>query len=54
MTKDEAIERLQECQWNGDTEAAHGKADDVLCDLLLSLGYKDVVEEWDKVDKWYS
>ena len=39
---------------NGDTEAAHSNADKVLCDLLVSLGYKDVVEDYQRVEKWYA
>lgn len=37
-----------------DPESAHGWADQYLCDLLDTLGYKDVVEAWNKVDKWYA
>ena len=37
-----------------DPELAHGWADQYLCDLLDTLGYKDVVEAWNKVDKWYA
>ena len=54
MTREEAISRLKGLQGDGDTEAAHGLADEVLCVLLRSLGYEDVVAEWDKVDKWYA
>ena len=54
MTKEEAIKTLEEAQNNFDTENAHRKADGVLCKLLESLGYEDVVNEWCKVEKWYS
>lgn len=54
MTREEAIEKLKECQKNRDIEAAHSDADDVLCKLLSSLGYADVIEQWEKVDKWYA
>ena len=54
MTREEAIAELIECQNNGDTEAAHGIADDVLCRLLDSLGYGDVVAEYHKVAKWFA
>ena len=54
MTREQAIEKLREAQTTGDSEGAHSAADDVLCELLVSLGYKDVVDEWDKVDKWYA
>jgi hypothetical protein len=32
----------------------HVDADEVLCELLTSLGHEDVVEEYRKIDKWYS
>lgn len=54
MTREDAIAKLKAAQRSGDTEAAHCDADDVLCDLLRSLGYGDVVDEWSYVDKWYA
>lgn len=52
--REDAIEELRKWQKSDDEEAAHINADGVLCDLLISLGYEDVVNEWEKVDKWYS
>jgi hypothetical protein len=54
MDRQEAIKQLKEAQLNGDTETAHADADDVLCELLKSLGYSDVVEEYNKVSKWFA
>ena len=54
MTREEALAQLAECQANGDTEVAHPEADSVLCKLLTTLGYDDVVAEYDKVDKWFA
>ena len=54
MTKDEAIKRLKEEQDDGDIEGAHMNADAILCSLLSSLGYSDVVEEYEKISKWYA
>lgn len=54
MTKEKAIQMLKQEQQNFDIEAAHAKADDILCKLLISLGYQDVVAEYNKVDKWYA
>ncbi len=51
---DRAIERLKSLQGSGDAEIAHSEADRVLIDLLLELNFDDVVEEWQKVDKWYA
>lgn len=54
MNKDEAIAKLKALQGSGDWEAAHGDADQVLCDFLTALGHADVVKEWDEVGKWYA
>lgn len=53
MDKELAIQKLKQCQQCPDAEAAHINADQVLCDLLLELGYADVVLEWDNVLKYY-
>lgn len=49
----EAEERLEELQLLGDLEQAHVDADKVLCDLLGALGFKDVVAEFEAIDKYY-
>ena len=54
MTREEAIIKLRQCQSYFDIEAAHEDADGVLTDLLTTLGYQDVVAEWEKIDKWYA
>lgn len=54
MTREEAIAALKLEQQNRDREVAHAKADDVLCELLRSLGYGDVVDEFEEVGKWYA
>ena len=55
MTREEAINELRECEkMVSDPEGAHSMADDILCKLLISLGYQDVVDEWDKIEKWYA
>ena len=48
------MERLKAAQDNCDAESAHIYADTVLCDLLDALGYKKIVEEYNKVEKWYA
>jgi len=50
----EAVSKLRELQESGDTEAAHSDADAVLCELLEKLGYKSVVVEYRKIEKWYA
>lgn len=53
--RENAIAKLKECQKKSfDEERAHYEADGVLCELLIALGYQDVVDEWGKVDKWYA
>lgn len=37
-----------------DTEGGHIHADEILCDLLEAIGYKKVVEEYNKINKWYA
>ena len=54
MTKEEALDILEELSKSGDFEMAHSEADDVLSELLVSLGYRDVVDVWVKVGKWYA
>jgi len=54
MDREEAINELKQWQAHDDTEIEHLRADEVLCDLLISLGYQDVVDEWKEVGKWYA
>ena len=35
-------------------EEDHGEADEILCNMLNSLGYKDLTDAWDDIKKWYS
>lgn len=39
---------------NYDTEGNHIDADSILCDILLLLGYDDIVSAYDKIPKWYA
>lgn len=58
MTRERAIEILKKCvsdvEEHGDLSEPHETADEVLCELLRSLGYGDVVEIYDSFDKWYA
>lgn len=54
MTKEEAIEELNLIRQSDDTEVAHVDADAVLCQLLMSLGYEDVVTAYHDIGKWYA
>lgn len=50
----EAVEKMKECVNSGDTEVAHLDADAILCDVLTQLGYKELVDLYEKVKKWYA
>lgn len=52
--KEKVVEKLKLIQLDDDREAAHSDADDVLCNLLIDLGFIDVVYEYNKVEKWYA
>ena len=39
---------------NRDIESAHADADTILCNILIELGYKELVDLYNKVDKWYA
>jgi hypothetical protein len=54
MNREEALKELQKCIDNDDVESAHARADNVLCELLIALGYEDVVNEYHLVRKWYA
>lgn len=54
MNKIEALVLLREEQKNEDWEIAHSNADDILCKFLLSLGYEDIVREYNLINKWYA
>lgn len=47
------LKRMIECN-NYEAEYGHIDADNILCELLTELGYKDIVEVFEKLDKWYS
>jgi hypothetical protein len=52
--KEEYIVKIKELQGDGDIEINHQQADKLLCELLIKLGHKDVVDEYNKIDKWYA
>lgn len=37
-----------------DKEAAHIRADGILTDILIALGYEDIVDAYEEIDKWYA
>lgn len=54
MTREQVIELLKQVQADSDDiKEANSKADRTIRQLLLSLGYEDVVKEWDQTPKCY-
>jgi hypothetical protein len=37
-----------------DIEAAHCDADDILCEILIKLGYKKIVDIYKCIPRWYA
>lgn len=54
MTREGALLGLYKCKQSNDIEASHVDADDILCELLIELGYNDVVSAYNKVPKWFA
>ena len=49
-----AAEAMRQIEEGDDKEERHAKADLLLCDILESLGYKQVVKLFKEMKKWYS
>ena len=45
---------LKNAKDESDTESAHADADDALCRFINGLGYSKVVDEYNKINKWYA
>jgi hypothetical protein len=54
IDKEFYITELQKLQNENDVEHNHWVADKFLCCLLSDLGYSDVVEEYERISKWYA
>lgn len=54
LKRQKIIDKLNEVAKSDDYEMAHSVADGVLCEVLIALGYEDIVEAWNKVGKWYA
>ena len=48
------LKELISLQNISDVEAAHSRADDILVEILISLGLNDIVNEYEKINKWYA
>ena len=56
MKEDYYIRKLNKAfeDTEGDTEAAHSLYDDILCELLLELGYNKLVDRFNALERWYA
>lgn len=51
--KDDALASLKAIG-NGDPERGHSQADQVLVDFITVLGFKEVADAYDEIEKWYA
>lgn len=51
---DEALNGFKVIEENEDIESGHIMADGILCRLLCQLGFNEVVDEFNKLKKWYA
>ena len=55
MTPEEAIKEINKMLEEGyDVEIGHEYADDLLCRVLKYLGQEELVEAYEKLNKWYA
>lgn len=40
--------------FDGNEEDGHIEADELLCELLIRLGFEEVIDIYNQMDKWYS
>lgn len=52
--KDKFIKELKELSNDNDIEVSHITADNILCEILSLLDCDEIVEEYDKISKWYA
>lgn len=48
------LHRMKALINDDDKEEAHIKADRILCKILHAIGFHDVVEAFNEIDKWYA
>ena len=54
MTPEEFKKEMLEISKLGDLEGSHKIADNLLCKILKEFGYKEGVEIFEKMTKWYA
>lgn len=57
MKKQEILEKykqkMKEAINNGDTLWGHVECDKVLCEFIVEIGYKEIVDIYDEQEKYY-
>ena len=55
-TPEQAVQALKSIMTEKgmDTEYAHIKADNILCELLTSFGCQEVVDAYEDIPKWFA
>ena len=54
MTPEEFAQQMKKIFENKDLEVAHAEADDLMIEVISSLGYKKGVEIFSSNEKWYA
>ena len=56
MTPKEFFVKMQTIvdEFYSDLEVLHSKMDDLMCEVLMELGYDDGVHVFNNADKWYA
>lgn len=54
MTPEEFKKQMEDIWEHNNPESGHENADNLMCELLRSLGYGDGVDIFNKEYKWYA
>ena len=54
VSPEEFADQIEALVSNGDDEARHASMDELMCHVLISLGYKDGIEIFNRTDKYYA
>ena len=54
MTPEEFANRMRQILETEDIEGGHKKMDDLMCALLVSLGYIEGIDIYNTTHKWYA
>lgn len=54
MTPEVFEAEMKRIEVNRDAEGRHREADDLMCELLESMGYGSGIEIFRNMDKWYA